>query len=92
VDALGHPLRLIPAGGQAADITQGPALVASLTTEAVVADKGYDSNAFIDTIHAMGARAVIPPRSHRLTPRRYDKLARRFNAFLQMACAYIGLL
>jgi len=120
VDALGNPLRLILTGGQVADITQGPALVESLATEAVVADKGYDSNAFVDTIHAMGAEAVIPPRSNRLTPRgydkarykarnlverffnrlkqfrrlatRYDKLARRFNAFLHLTCAYVWLL
>lgn len=120
MDALGNPLRLILTGGQVADITQGPALVASLATEAVVADKGYDSDAFIETITATGAEAIIPPRSNRRTPReydrerykarnlverffcrlkqfrrlatRYDKLARRFNAFLQLACAYICLL
>lgn len=120
VDALGNPLRLILSGGNVADITQGPALIASLPSEAVVADKGYDSNAFVETITSAGAAAVIPPRSNRPTPRafdrerykarhlverffnrlkqfrrlatRYDKLAHRFNAFLDMACAYIWLL
>jgi transposase len=66
-------LRLILTGGQVADITQGPALVESFATEAVVADKGDDSNAFVGTIHTLGAQAVIPPRSNRLTPRSYDK-------------------
>lgn len=120
VDALGNPLRLILTGGQVADITQGPALMGSLVTEAVVADKGYDSNAFVGTIQTMGAEAAIPPRSNRLTPRDYDEapykarnlverffnrlkqfrrfatpydnLARRFNAFLHLACAYVWLL
>nr|WP_183148256.1 IS5 family transposase [Denitratisoma oestradiolicum] len=73
VDALGNPLRLILTGGQVADITQGPALVDALVTDAVVADKGYDSNAFVDTITRMGAEAVIPPRSNRLTPREFDR-------------------
>lgn len=117
---MGNPLRLILTGGQVADITQGPALVQSFATGAVVADKGYDSNAFVETIATMGAEAVIPPRSNRLTPRefdqdrykarnlverffnrlkqfrrlatRYDKLAQRFNAFLNLACTYIWLL
>ncbi len=73
MDALGNPLRLILTGGQVADITQGPALVNSIVTDAVVADKGYDSNAFVDIITHMGAQAVIPPRSNRLTPREFDR-------------------
>ena len=120
MDALGNPLRLILTGGQVADITQGPALVNSIKTDAVVADKGYDSDAFVATITQTGAEAVIPPRNNRCAPRefdrerykarnlverffnrlkqfrrlatRYDKLANRFNAFLQLACAYIWLL
>jgi transposase len=70
---LGNPLRLILTGGQVADITQGPALVESIRTDAVVADKGYDSDAFVQTIEATGAAAVIPPRSNRLTPREFDR-------------------
>jgi len=66
VDALGNPLRLILTGGQAADITQGPALVNSIKTDAVVADKGYDSDVFIATITETGAEAIIPSRSNRL--------------------------
>lgn len=34
-----------------------------------VADKGYDSDAFVQTISAQGSQAVIPPRSNRLNPR-----------------------
>ena len=70
---MGNPLRLILTGGQVADITQGPALVESFAADAVVADKGYDSNAFVETITTMGAEAVIPPRSNRLTPRDFDR-------------------
>lgn len=70
---MGNPLRLILTGGHVADITQGPALVDAIPTEAVVADKGYDSDAFVETIAASGAEAVIPPRSNRLTPRKFDR-------------------
>lgn len=60
-------------GGNAADIIQGPALIEAIPSDAVVADKGYDSNAFIETITTSGAEAVIPPRSNRLTPRTFDR-------------------
>ncbi|MBI4741675.1 MAG: IS5 family transposase, partial [Betaproteobacteria bacterium] len=73
VDALGNPPRLILAGGQVADITQDPALVEPVGTDAVVADKGYDSDAFVETAGATGAAAAIPPRNHGLTPREYDR-------------------
>jgi len=120
VDALGNPLRLILTGGQVADITQAVALIAGFTTDAVVGDKGYDSNDFVIVIENENAEAVIPPRCNRTVQRpvdwhrykarnlierffnrlkqfrrlatRYDKLAHQFNAFLQLACAYILLL
>jgi transposase len=120
VDALGNPVRCILTASNVNDMTQGPALIHALKAQAVVADKGYDSDAFIEIIHASGAEAVIPPCSHRLTTRtfdkhrykarnlverffcrlkqfrrtatRYDKLVTRFNAFLDLACAYIWLL
>ena len=44
VDALGNPVRLILTGGQAADVTQGGALIAGIGAGHVIADKGYDSN------------------------------------------------
>jgi transposase len=40
---------------------------------AVLADKGYDADYVLDAAHAMGAEAVIPPKSNRKEPREYDK-------------------
>lgn len=73
MDALGNPLRLILTGGHVADITQGPALIEALRTDAVIADKGYDSDAFVETIAKAGAQAVIPPRRNRRAPRDFDR-------------------
>jgi transposase len=73
VDALGNPVRLILTGGQAADVTQGKALVAGIGAGHVIADKGYDSNDLVGAIEAGGAEAVIPPRSNRKEPRDYDR-------------------
>lgn len=53
-------------------MTQGSALVAAIPTDAVVADKGYDSNELIETIEATGAQAIIPPRRNRTTQRAVD--------------------
>ena len=72
VDALGNPIRLILTAGQVADVTQGVALIEDIPTEAVIADKGYDSDVLVATIEATGAEAIIPPRSNRKTQRKVD--------------------
>jgi transposase len=77
VDALGNPLRCHLTGGEAHDITQGPALIAGFQVQQVIADKGYDSSPFIAEIEASGAQAVIPPRKKRRQTRPYDQHAYR---------------
>ncbi|MBF0141820.1 MAG: IS5 family transposase, partial [Magnetococcales bacterium] len=73
VDALGNPLRCLLTGGQSADISQAHALIEGMNPDMVIGDKGYDANHFVSAIEEMGAQAVIPPRSNRLTPREYDR-------------------
>ena len=60
-------------GGQAHDITQGEALIEGHDPEVVIADKGYDGDAFVAAIGVGGAEAVIPPKANRKTKREYDK-------------------
>lgn len=72
-DALGNPVDFVLTGGQAADITQAEALLPDDPMDAVVADKGYDADAFVATVNARGAAAVIPPRKNRQQPRKYDR-------------------
>ena len=72
VDALGNPLRVILSAGQMADIEQAEALIKDQSAGSVVADKGYDSDTFVQAIMAQGSQAVIPPRSNRLNPRDFD--------------------
>ncbi|QIK38606.1 transposase [Caldichromatium japonicum] len=60
VDALGNPLRVILSAGQVADIEQAAALIQDQPTECVIADKGYDSDALVETVTAQGSQAVIP--------------------------------
>ncbi len=72
-DGLGKPVTIILTPGQDHDVTQGPALIAGTEAEKVIADKGYDSDAFIAEIVARDAEAVIPPRKNRTEDRPYNK-------------------
>jgi transposase len=40
--------------------------------EALIGDKGYDSDALVQTLEARGMEAVIPPRSNRTEPHKID--------------------
>ena len=63
--------RLTP--GQTHDITQAATLREGLTAKQVIADKGYDGDKVLQTIHDQGGQAVIPPKSNRKVQRPYDK-------------------
>lgn len=73
VNGLGLPVELQLTPGQQADVMQAASLLKGYQPDAVLADKGYDSDALIKTIEAKGAEAVIPPKSNRKEPRDYDK-------------------
>ena len=73
VDALGNPLRLILTAGQESDVTQGAPLIKDFEAQAVIADKGYDSDDLVKTIIGQQAQAVIPPRVNRKEQREYDQ-------------------
>ncbi len=99
MDALGNPLRWLLTGGEVADISQARTLIEGLSTTAVIGDKGYDADALIAYIQAMGAEAVIPPRSNRTEQRAYDRHAykdrnlverffNRLKQFRRMATRY----
>jgi transposase len=58
--------------GQTSDYQKADDLITGFQADYVIADKGYDSDAFVLTISATGAEAVIPPRSNRKEMRYYD--------------------
>ena len=60
VDKRGKPLRFILTGGERNDITQSDKLIEGLEGEYVIADKGYDSDKFVELIEASGMKPVIP--------------------------------
>jgi transposase len=54
---LGLPLDFLITGGQVNDCTQAIALLGKRRAEAVLADKGYDSDAIVEHVEAMGAKS-----------------------------------
>jgi transposase len=73
VDALGQALKFSLTGGQSHDITQASHLIEGFENSNVIADKAYDSSAFIEQIERQNCIPVIPPRSCRKAPREYDE-------------------
>ena len=71
---MGNPLGFTLTGAEQADIGQAQVLLGMAPqAQAVLADKGYDSDALVQHIEQMPAEPVIPPRSNRKTLRPYDR-------------------
>lgn len=113
VEATGRPVELSLTPGQAHDMTQASRLLAEHNPHYLIADKGYDSDAFIRQIKSRGSTPVIPSRAGRTVARRllrrqyrrrnhverfinrikhfrrvatrYEKTARNFLGFVQLA-------
>lgn len=70
---LGHPVVLELTGSEGADSPRLPGLIAGIPTGAVLADRGYDSDANRAAVRAAGAEPRIPPRRNRRSPAEYDR-------------------
>jgi len=69
---LGNPLALSLTGGQAHDITQAETLAAQVEPAALLGDKGYDSDGFIESLERRAIKPVIPPKANRNIKRDCD--------------------
>jgi transposase len=89
VDAHGLPLRAIVTQGTTADCTQASRLIEGVTAAALLADKGYDTDAILEQALRQGMEPVIPPKKNRKIQREYDKELYKLrhlveNAFLHL--------
>ncbi|SHL33975.1 putative transposase [Hymenobacter psychrotolerans DSM 18569] len=74
VDALGNPLRVVLGPGQQADCRRAAdLLLAAHGAGYVLADKGYDTDAVLARVAAIGAHVVIPSKKNRLAHRVIDR-------------------
>lgn len=58
-------------------------MIAGFQADFVLADKGYDSNDFVESIQAGGAVAIIPSRKNRVEARAYDKTIYKERNFVE---------
>ena len=69
---MGNPLAVSLTGGQVHDINEAEPLAAQIEPGALLGDKGYDADSFIDSLQARGIKVVIPPKSNRKIQRECD--------------------
>ena len=65
-------MQITLAPGQCADVRAVEAIQLP-SDQRIVADKGYDSDAFRQQIVAKGSQPCIPPRENRVTPSRWRR-------------------
>ena len=87
VDANGMPVRILVTKGTRADCKEAVRLIEGISAEALLADRGYDTNEIIAHAVAEGMKVVIPPKMNRKKKRVYDEYLYRIrhlveNAFL----------
>jgi transposase len=74
VDALGNAVRFILSGGEQSDHRQADNLIENLSFDCLIADKGYDSEPFVERVERRGIKVVIPARRYNgRTGRKYDR-------------------
>jgi transposase len=74
VNALGNPLKIILTAGQVHDLAGADAMLPEMKAEALLADKAFDADErVIKPLEAAGKTVVIPPKSNRKNPRKFDK-------------------
>jgi len=71
-DALGNAVRFIWTGGERNHITQAGKLIENFCADHVIADKGYDADAFIMQLKEQNSEAIIASRINRKVPREID--------------------
>jgi len=69
---LGNPVELMLTPGQAHDLACAEPLIDGADPEALIGDKAYDADPFIDGLTRRGIIPVIPPKLNRKTPRPCD--------------------
>ena len=83
------PVIMFTTAGTVADCAQAHRLVEGIDAANLLADKGYDSDAFACGLEKSGINPVIPLRKGRKAPRTYDKYLYGLrhlveNAFLKL--------
>lgn len=72
-DALGNPVKFVISPGNEHDANYAEELTKDLQNTKVLADKGYDSKKFVESLSKRNCKALIPSRSNSKEKREIDK-------------------
>ena len=89
VDALGNPIKFILTPGQRNEITQAESLIQGISHSTLLADKGYDSLAFINMVENQMCAPVIPARKNRRQQRDIDEHLYKERHLIECFFGYI---
>ena len=73
VEGLGALARFRLTGGEAGDSPEALQLLGNLQPGSLSADKAYDTDAILEHLANTRIDAIIPPRSHRIVQRPFDR-------------------
>ena len=83
VDAIGLSLNFLITAGNVSDIKMAIPLIQSTYSTQVLADKGYDSDAFRAHLHLKSCVPVIPGRSNRKIAIEYDEILYKERNYIE---------
>ena len=63
VDALGNPVTFALTQGQMHDLQAAPGLIENVDPNALIADKAFDADSFVELLQRKAITPVIPPRA-----------------------------
>jgi transposase len=72
--------------GHRHDSVPAEQLISQTQPQCLLADKAYDSDIFRQQLITMGCEAVIPPKSNRKAPSKYDKELYKFRS--EVECTF----
>ena len=83
------PVRVVITEGTRADCKEACTLIDGLNAEALLADRGYDTDEIVEMAIRATMTPVIPPKKNRKAQRNYDKYVYKLrhlveNAFLHL--------
>ena len=83
MDANGMPVRIVVTEGTRADCKEAVHLIEGISAEALLADRGYDTNEILAYAVSAGMEPVIPPKKNRKESRQYDKYLYRLRHLVE---------
>jgi transposase len=86
---LGLPLAFVLTGCETNDCTRALTLLGNLKPEAVLADKGEDTNSILNALRERGIGAVLPPRSLRKVQRSFNRTLYRQRNRIECTFAHL---